>query len=59
VEFNFSIGDPRLHLEMILPEPAFAQFCADNAVQMLDSAVADAVAREERKWQYGDETAEA
>ena len=33
VEFAFSIGDPALAVELILPEPAFATFCAEQRVR--------------------------
>ena len=35
VEFDFAIGDPEIALEMILPTPAFAEFCAANSVVLL------------------------
>ena len=50
VEFDFSIGDPELYVELILPEAAFNEFCANNAVRWLsedDSARLDA---DREKW---------
>ncbi|MCE1186804.1 MAG: phenol hydroxylase subunit [Rhodocyclales bacterium] len=38
VEFEFSVGEPALAVELIMPEAAFAQFCADNQVIFLDTA---------------------
>lgn len=38
-EFQYAIGDPALYLEMILPPPAFAEFCARHAVVRLDAEV--------------------
>lgn len=35
VEFHFSIGDPSLFVEMFLSGPAFDEFCASNAAEML------------------------
>jgi phenol hydroxylase P0 protein len=35
VEFHFSIGDPSLFVEMLLSGPAFDEFCASNAVDVL------------------------
>ena len=35
VEFEFSIADPELFVEMLLPAAAFEEFCATNKVQML------------------------
>lgn len=40
VEFEFAIGEPELFVEMVLNRAAFAEFCADNRVQMLDPAAA-------------------
>ena len=36
VEFEFSIGDPELYAEMLLPEHAYEEFCRINAVTVLD-----------------------
>ena len=33
VAFEFSIGWPELAVELLLPAPAFAEFCAANCVQ--------------------------
>lgn len=38
VEFEFAIGEPELFVELLLPGPAFAEFCAANAVTMLGRA---------------------
>ncbi len=54
VEFNFSIGDPSLYLEMILPEQAFAEFCRSNQVVFLTDEQAEAVAEQQEKWRYGE-----
>lgn len=32
VEFDFAIGAPEIFVELIMPETAFDQFCADNHV---------------------------
>ncbi len=53
VEFNFSIGDPALYLEMILPESAFEEFCAAQQAVFLDRRRAGAVARDGERWRYG------
>jgi len=53
VEFDFSIGEPELYIELVLPWQAFEQFCSHNKVQHL---AADEVARVEYdrlKWRYG------
>ena len=54
VEFNFSIGDPSLYLEMILPDEAFDEFCRSNQVTFLTDEQAEAVAKQQEKWRYGD-----
>lgn len=36
VEFEFSIADPALYVEMLLPAAAFEEFCSANRVEMLD-----------------------
>jgi phenol hydroxylase P0 protein len=37
VAFEFSIGWPELAVELLLPPAAFAEFCAANRVQRLDT----------------------
>jgi phenol hydroxylase P0 protein len=37
VFFEFAIGWPDLAVELLLPAPAFAEFCAANRVQRLDA----------------------
>ena len=53
VEFNFSIGDPSLYLEMILPVAAFDDFCKSNQVTYLTDEQAEAVDKQQDKWRYG------
>lgn len=53
VEFNFSLDDPALYLEMILPTAAFTEFCRVNQVSFLSDAEAEAVAQQQAKWRYG------
>ena len=50
VEFDFSIGDPQLYVELILSEDAFSEFCATNHVQMLDDDGAAQVDADKRTW---------
>lgn len=38
VEFEFAIGEPELFVELLLPGAAFAEFCAANAVTMIEGA---------------------
>lgn len=35
VAFEFAIGWPELSVELMLPAPAFAEFCAANRVQRM------------------------
>jgi phenol hydroxylase P0 protein len=37
IEFEFAIGWPELFVELMLPEPAFAQFCQQQNAQRLDT----------------------
>lgn len=37
VAFEFAIGWPELACELMLPAPAFAEFCATHQVQRLDA----------------------
>ena len=55
VEFNFSINDPTLYLEMILPVLAFEDFCRSNQVTFLTDEQAEAVAKQQEKWRYGED----
>lgn len=52
-EFQFSIGDPDLYLEMTLPPAAFAEFCARHKAVHLSSAQAAAVDVAARRWCTG------
>jgi phenol hydroxylase P0 protein len=36
IEFEFSIGDPALAVELMLPEAAFHEFCLTNEVIVLE-----------------------
>ena len=36
VEFQFAIGDPDLCVELIMPRPAFDEFCAANHVSFIE-----------------------
>lgn len=58
IEFQFSIGDPALFLEMTLPPAAFAEFCAEHRVQHLNAAQAAEVDAGEARWRYGSDVPE-
>ncbi len=36
VEFEFGVGSPDLHLDLVLPESSFAAFCRTNHVVILE-----------------------
>jgi phenol/toluene 2-monooxygenase (NADH) P0/A0 len=42
IEFDFSIGEPDLSVEMILGRDALAEFCAANRVEMLPPPTGEA-----------------
>ena len=54
VEFHFSLDDPTLYLEMILPIEAFTEFCCSNQVTFLSDEEAETVAKQQEKWRYGE-----
>jgi phenol hydroxylase P0 protein len=35
IEFEFSVGDPDVAVELVMPKAAFDEFCANNQVEML------------------------
>ncbi|HJV80225.1 phenol hydroxylase subunit [Noviherbaspirillum sp.] len=51
VEFEFAIGEPGLFVELLLPGPAFAEFCQANAVTVLDDRAAP-VEDEPSQWDW-------
>lgn len=53
IEFDFSIGDPDLSVDLILPEPAFEEFCRANRVQHLNEEQGRLIDIEQSKWRYG------
>jgi phenol/toluene 2-monooxygenase (NADH) P0/A0 len=50
VEFNYSINDPTLFLEMILPKEAFDDFCKINEVIFLSPDEVEAVEKQQKIW---------
>ena len=58
VEFQFSIGDPGLYLEMTLPRAAFDEFCNEHQVHVLSADEARQVDAKERRWRFGDDEEE-
>lgn len=55
VEFQFSLGDPTLYLEMTLPPRAFDEFCREHDARVLSEAEGRAVDAAENRWRYGDD----
>lgn len=53
VEFEFYAGDPTLRIELILPLPAFHEFCSVNDVKMLATVAETVTQYEQLCWRYG------
>lgn len=53
VEFDFSIGDPTLFVELVLPFEQFRQFCQRQQVQELTPEQQAQVDYDRLKWRYG------
>jgi phenol hydroxylase P0 protein len=53
VEFDFSIGDPDLSVDLIMPHAAYVEFCSINSVRFLTLEEGEVIDREQAKWRYG------
>lgn len=53
VEFDFSIGDPTLFVELVLPFEQFRRFCLQQKVQELTPEQQAQVDYDRLKWRYG------
>lgn len=53
IEFDFSIGDPELAVDLILPEAAYEEFCRVNRVRLLTEEQGAQIDAEQAKWRYG------
>lgn len=53
IEFDFSIGEPEMYVELVLPFEAFQSFCANNNVVHLNDEEAARVDYDRLKWRYG------
>lgn len=53
IEFDFSIGDPELAVDLILPEAAYEEFCRVNRVLTLTQEQGARIDAEQSKWRYG------
>ena len=47
VEFEFFVSDVDLYVELILPAPAFKEFCEINLVRFIDKKEPDAALHEQ------------
>ena len=54
VEFEFAIGEPDLFVELIMPEPAFEEFCRSNSVTFINGGRAST----EMDWRLCDATSQ-
>jgi len=54
VEFDFSIGDPTIFVELILPFKQFKLFCDKHQTQELTTEQQAQVDLESLKWRYGE-----
>lgn len=53
VEFEFSIGDPTINVELVLPFEHFRKFCKDNNAQHMNAEQEAAVDYDKLKWRFG------
>ena len=53
VEFDFSIGDPGLNVELVMSLRDYQSFCIANRVIQLTRDEGDALDLEHLKWRYG------
>ncbi|HPE62182.1 MAG TPA: phenol hydroxylase subunit [Thiolinea sp.] len=53
VEFDFSIGDPTLFVELMLPFEQFRQFCTRQNARELSTEQQAQVDYDRLKWRYG------
>ncbi len=53
IEFDFSLGDADLYVELIMPKETFQEFCDNNHVAFLTDQQAEAVDEDRKKWSQG------
>ena len=53
VEFDFSIGDPGLSVELVMALPDYESFCTANRAVYLTDDEGEALDLEQLKWRYG------
>lgn len=54
VEFDFSIGDPTIFVELVLPFEQFRKFCKRQQAQELSAEQKARVDLDSLKWRYGE-----
>jgi len=54
IEFDFSIGDPTMYVELALPLKQFEDFCKNNGVKYLTKQQEIDVENDRHKWKYGE-----
>jgi phenol/toluene 2-monooxygenase (NADH) P0/A0 len=54
VEFDFSIGDPGLSVELVMSVPDYESFCAAHHAVHLSDDESAALDLEQLKWRYGE-----
>lgn len=53
VEFAFGVGSPDLMAELVMPLPAYREFCRVNRVVQLTREQEQALDHDQAKWRYG------
>jgi phenol hydroxylase P0 protein len=53
VEFDFSIGDPALSVELVMAQADYESFCATHQVTYLSVTEAQALDDDQQKWRFG------
>lgn len=53
VEFAFGVGTPELMTELVMPLPAYREFCRVNRVVHLTREQEQAMDHDQAKWRYG------
>lgn len=53
IEFDFSVGNPTLYVELALPVKQFEEFCKKNEVKFLTKQQLIDVKNDKHKWKYG------
>ena len=54
IEFDFSIDDPEIFVELVLPTDMFQTFCTNNNVKILDAENDTQAEYDRMLWRIGD-----